>query len=219
MLTALRMADGGYGPLAPSKIICVAKNYAAHAAELDSTVPTQPTFFIKPNSALCDFAGPLTIPQGRGAVHHEVELALVIGRRVTKPEQATQEVISGYALALDLTLRTLQTELREQGYPWEAAKAFAGACPMTPVLPKSAIVDPQDVHIAFSVNGEMRQDDSTKRMVYNIERLLHDAAAWFGLEAGDILLTGTPVGVGELKPGDRFTGYLGDKCYDGTVRG
>lgn len=219
MLTALRMEDGGYGPFAPSKVICVAKNYAAHAAELNSTVPTKPTFFIKPNSALCDFSGPLSIPQGRGEVHHEIELALVVGRRVTKPEQATLDVVSGYALALDLTLRTLQTELRDMGYPWEAAKGFPGACPITPVRPKSAIVDPQDLRIAFSVNGEMRQDDSTNLMVYNIERLLHDATAWFGLEAGDVLLTGTPVGVGELQPGDQFTGYLGEKCYDGTVRG
>ncbi len=219
MLTPLRMHDGGYGPFAPSKIICVAKNYAAHAAELNSTVPTQPTFFMKPNSALCDFAGPLNLPLGQGEVHHEIELALVIGRRVTKPEQATLDVVAGYALALDLTLRTLQTQLREQGYPWEAAKAFAGACPIAPVLPLEAIPDPQDVRIGFAVNGETRQDDSTNLMVYKIERLLRDATAAFGLEAGDLLLTGTPVGVGELKPGDSFAGWLGEYRYDGTVAG
>lgn len=219
MLTPLRMDDGGFGPFAPTKIICVAKNYAAHAAELDSTVPTQPTFFIKPNSALCDFAGPLNLPQGRGEVHHEIELALVIGRRVTKPEQATLDVVAGYALALDLTLRTLQTELREQGYPWEAAKAFAGACPIAPMLPRDAIADPQDLRIGFAVNGETRQDDSTNLMVYQIPRLLEDATVAFGLEAGDLLLTGTPVGVGKLAPGDSFSGWMGEKRYDGRVAG
>lgn len=219
MLTPLRMQDGGYGPFAPSKVICVAKNYAAHAAELNSTVPTRPTFFLKPNSALCDFSGPLQLPTGRGEVHHEIELALVIGRRVTKPEQATLDVVAGYALALDLTLRSLQTELREQGYPWEAAKAFRGACPIAPVLSPEAVADPQNLRIGFAVNGETRQDDSTNLMVYNIERLLHDATAWFGLEAGDLLLTGTPVGVGEIKPGDSFSGWLGEYRYDGRVAG
>lgn len=219
MLTALRMADGGLGPFAPSKIICVAKNYAAHAAELQSTVPTQPTFFIKPNSALCDFAGPLQIPRDQGEVHHEIELALLIGRRVHDPRQASMDIIAGYALALDLTLRSLQTQLREQGYPWEAAKAFTGACPITPVLPKAAIADPEQLRIAFAVNEDMRQDDSTALMVYKIERLLREATARFGLEAGDLLLTGTPVGVGELKPGDRYTGWLGEHRYDGTIAG
>lgn len=219
MLTPLRMHDGGYGPFAPGKVICVAKNYAAHAAELASTVPTQPTFFLKPNSALCDFSGPLKLPEGRGDIHHEIELALVIKRRVTKPEQATREVIGGYALALDLTLRSLQTKLREQGYPWEAAKAFAGACPVAPVLAADMLDNPQDTEIGFSVNGETRQQDSTALMVYDIDRILHDAVVHFGLEAGDLILTGTPVGVGELKPGDSYSGWIGEYRYDGTVAG
>ena len=219
MLNTLRMADGGLGPFAPSKIICVAKNYAAHAAELASTVPAQPTFFMKPNSALCAFAGPLELPQGRGDVHHEVELALVISKRVRNPDKAGLDVIGGVALALDLTLRSVQTQLRGQGYPWEAAKAFAGSCPITPVQPVECVQDLQNTRIALAVNGQMRQDDSTALMVYPIDRLLHDATALFGLEAGDVLLTGTPVGVGELQPGDSYTGWLGEESYDGTVRG
>lgn len=219
MLTALRMHDGGRGPYAPGKIICVAKNYAAHAAELDSSVPAEPTFFLKPNSALCDFSGPLQLPSDRGDVHHEIELALLIGRRVTRPENADRSVIAGYALALDLTLRSLQTRLREQGYPWEAAKAFVGACPLAPVLPVEALADPQDVRLGLAVNGVTRQDDTTRSMVYGIDRLLADATRLFGLEAGDLLLTGTPVGVGELKPGDQYTGWIGDFRYDGTVAG
>ncbi|MEN8720303.1 MAG: fumarylacetoacetate hydrolase family protein [Oceanococcaceae bacterium] len=219
MLTALRMHDGGRGPYAPGKIICVAKNYAAHAAELDSSVPAEPTFFLKPNSALCDFSGPLQLPSDRGDVHHEIELALLIGRRVTRPENADRSVIAGYALAIDLTLRSLQTRLREQGYPWEAAKAFVGACPLAPVLPVEALADPQDVRIGLAVNGVTRQDDTTRSMVYGIDRLLADATRLFGLEAGDLLLTGTPVGVGELKPGDQYTGWIGDFRYDGTVAG
>lgn len=219
MLTALRMHDGGRGPYAPGKIICVAKNYAAHAAELDSSVPAEPTFFLKPNSALCDFSGPLQLPSDRGDVHHEIELALLIGRRVTRPENADRSVIAGYALAIDLTLRSLQTRLREQGYPWEAAKAFVGACPLAPVLPVEALADPQDVRLGLAVNGVTRQDDTTRSMVYGIDRLLADATRLFGLEAGDLLLTGTPVGVGELKPGDQYTGWIGDFRYDGTVAG
>ena len=219
MLTNLVMADGGRGPFAPSKIVCVAKNYAAHAAELASSVPTQPTFFIKPNSCLCDFAGPLALPTGRGPVHHEIELALVIGRRLRDPAQAGMDAVAGYALALDLTLRAVQNDLREQGYPWEVSKAFPGACPIAPVLPREALAEPQNARFGLAVNDETRQNDSTALMVYDIERLLYDATAAFGLEAGDVLLTGTPVGVGELRPGDRYTGWLEEHRYDGSIGG
>lgn len=213
----LRNADGSHSIWTPGKVVCVAKNYADHAAEMASTVPTQPTFFVKPNTALCDFAGPLVFPTDRGAVHHEIELGLVIGQRLSRADRIPQNAIAAYVLALDLTLRDLQTTLRKQGYPWDASKGFANACPVTPLLADDVIADPQSTDIGFTVNGELRQTGNTRDMVYPISRLLADAASIFVLEPGDILLTGTPVGVGPLRAGDQFEGRVNTQRFAGQV--
>ncbi len=217
MMYQLRSDHGGHSIWLPGKCVCVARNYAAHAAELSSEVPTRPTFFIKPNSALTDFAGPLQIPSGQGAVHHELELALVVGRRLSRPEQASLDAVAGYCLAIDLTLRDVQNELKLRGLPWEACKAFAGSCPVTPLLPAAALPDPAQAELQFSVNGEIRQRGHTGQMVFGIERLLGAAAAAFVLEPGDLLLTGTPEGVGPLHPGDRFEASVNGLSFPGEV--
>lgn len=217
----LRNADGSHSAWQPGKIVCVAKNYADHAAEMQAAVPGQPTFFIKPNTSLCDFAGPLRLPRERGAVHHEIELGLVIGKRLSRAdlvhEDNWREAIAGCVLAIDLTLRELQTELRQQGYPWEASKAFAQACPVTSLLPAEAVPDPAVARLSFSVNGKLRQSGHAGQMVFKIPRLLADAAEIFVLEPGDVLLTGTPAGVGPLCPGDAFVGSLNDSVFEGRV--
>lgn len=215
MLQQLRHTDGSLSIWQPSKLICVAKNYPAHAAEMDSAVPATPTFFIKPNSSLCDFAGPLQLPRDRGDVHHELELAVVIGKRLTRPTDTP--VIAGYALAIDLTLRSLQSRLKQAGHPWEASKAFVGSCPIGPILPATALPDPQAADLSFLVNGEMRQAGNTRQMAFPIARLLSEAAEIFTLEAGDVVLTGTPVGVGPLEAGDRYEGRLDQYSLHGEV--
>lgn len=213
----LRNADGSHSIWTPGKIVCVAKNYADHAAEMASSVPSQPTFFIKPNTALCDFAGPLVFPTDRGAVHHEIELGLVIGQRLSRADRIPDNAVAAYVLAIDLTLRELQTTLRNQGYPWDASKGFANACPVTPLLAEGVISDPQAADIGFKVNGEARQAGNTRDMVYPIPRLLADAASIFVLEPGDILLTGTPVGVGPLSAGDHYEAWINSQSFRGEV--
>lgn len=213
----LREPGGGLSIWQPQKVVCVAKNYADHAAEMQSQVPQQPTFFIKPNTSLCDLAGPLHIPQGRGAVHHEIELGLVIGKRLSRHDRIPEDAIAGYVLALDLTLRDLQTSLRQQGYPWDASKGFAYACPVSPLLGADRVPDPAAAELSFKVNGESRQNGNSRDMVFKIPRLLADAAEIFILEPGDILLTGTPVGVGPLQAGDRYTASLNDYTISGEV--
>ncbi len=213
----LRNADGSHSIWTPGKVVCVAKNYADHAAEMQSSVPTQPTFFVKPNTSLCDFAGPLQLPRDRGSVHHEIELGLVIGQRLSRSDRIPPHAVAGHVLAIDVTLRDLQSRLREKGYPWDASKGFANACPVTAMLPPGLITDAQATDIAFTVNGEPRQQGNTRDMVYRIDQLLAEAADIFVLEPGDILLTGTPVGVGPLLPGDQYIGQVNERSFEGAV--
>lgn len=213
----LRHSDGSHSIWTPGKVVCVAKNYSDHAAEMQSSVPKQPTFFCKPNTSLCDFSGPLQLPRDRGALHHEIELGLVIGQRLSRRDRIPANAVAGYVLALDLTLRELQSELRQQGYPWDASKGFANACPVTPLLPPDLIEDAQQCDIGFSVNGVLRQQGNTRDMVYPIDRLLAEAAEIFVLEPGDILLTGTPAGVGPLHPGDRYEGHINGQRFAGEM--
>ena len=213
----LRNTDNSHSIWMPGKVVCVAKNYADHAAEMNSSVPSRPTFFLKPNTSLCDFAGPLQFPLDRGAVHHEIELGVVIGQRISRSDRIPEKAIAGYVLAIDLTLRDLQTQLRQQGHPWEASKGFANACPVTPLLPADLVMDAQNVELSFSVNQTLRQSGNTAQMVYDIPRMLADAADIFVLEPGDLLLTGTPVGVGPLEAGDTYSGSVNGLVFNGTV--
>ncbi len=215
----LRNADGSHSVWQPQKIVCVAKNYAEHAAEMRSQVPDQPVFFLKPNTSLCDLAGPLVLPQGRGVVHHEIELGLVIGKRLSRADRIPQDAVAGYVLAIDLTLRELQGRLREKGYPWDASKAFAGACPVSAVFGADLVPDPAAADLGITVNGEPRQDGNSRDMVFKIPRLLAEAADIFILEPGDLVLTGTPVGVGPLAPGDRYEAWLNGQRFAGEVAG
>ncbi len=215
----LRNADGSFSVWQPQKIVCVAKNYAEHAAEMRSQVPEQPVFFLKPNTSLCDLAGPLVLPRGRGVVHHEIELGLVIGKRLSRGDRIPDDAVAAYVLAIDLTLRELQGRLREKGYPWDASKGFAGACPVSPLLDATQVPDPAGADLGISVNGEPRQNGNSRDMVFKIPRLLSEAADIFILEPGDILLTGTPVGVGPLAPGDRYEAWLNAQRFHGEVAG
>lgn len=199
------LADGSALSLPLGKIVCIGRNYAAHAKELNNEVPSEPLLFIKPASALAPMNEPVTVPKERGQVHFETELAILIGERMTDvDEQAAQHGIAGVGLALDLTLRDLQTELKEKGHPWERAKAFDGACPVSPFLTPASVGDLDDVQIRLSVDGKVRQDGNTSQMITPILKLISHISQWFTLEPGDLVLTGTPAGVGELKAGSKL---------------
>ncbi|MFS7251016.1 fumarylacetoacetate hydrolase family protein [Rahnella rivi] len=200
-----------------NKVVCVGNNYADHIKEMGSQVSAEPVVFIKPETALCDIRQPIALPTGLGSVHHEIELAVLIG---TPLKQATPDrvanAIAGYGLALDLTLRDLQSQFKAAGQPWEKAKGFDGACPMSGFIPVSEFGDAQQAELRLLINGELRQEGNTRDMLTPVLPLIAYMSRFFTLRAGDIILTGTPHGVGPLKAGDEICATLNGK--DVTTR-
>lgn len=187
------------------KVVCVGRNYAEHAKELNNPVPTEPLLFIKPGSCVVALDDSFSIPNDeRGAVHYEAEIAVLIGKPLSRKPNAEEvlDAISGFAPALDLTLRELQDKLKAKAYPWEVAKSFDGACVLAPFVPGDAVEDLSDLGIRLSLNGELRQDGNSRDMLNPILPLIQHICGHFSLQAGDVILTGTPVGVGPLSAGD-----------------
>ena len=187
-----------------NKVVCVGSNYARHIKEMGSQTPTEPVLFIKPETALCDLRQPLSIPDAFGEVHHEIELAVLIGATLKQAsEEHVTRAIAGYGIALDLTLRDLQAGLKKAGQPWEKAKGFDNACPLSGFIPVGEFsADPQNVELKLMINGEVRQQGNTADMIYKILPLIAWMSRYFTLRAGDVVLTGTPEGVGPLRSGD-----------------
>lgn len=194
---------GASAPIAVGKIVCLARNYVAHAQELGNEVPAEPVLFIKPASSLLADGGQIRIPPYSSDCHHEVELALLIGRSGQAISAANaMELVSGYGVALDMTLRDTQNRLKAKGLPWELAKGFDTACPLSDFVPAAQVSDPQQLRIQLRVNGELRQDGCSDCMIHRIPQLLSFISQAFTLEPGDIVLTGTPAGVGPVVSGD-----------------
>ena len=206
-----RWHDGEAIELTTKKVVCAGLNYALHVKEMNSKAPDpEPVLFIKPATALQDLHAPLCIPKDRGAVHHELEIALLIGRRLSQCSAAEAVgAVSGLGLALDLTLRDLQTELKKAGRPWEKAKGFDGACAISHFVPISQCPPLDNIDIALSVNDSPRQQGNSRDMLFPIPSLLCAISEYFTLEPGDIVLTGTPEGVGPLSGSDQLSMSLG----------
>lgn len=198
--------DGAPINLLPGKVVCVGRNYAAHARELNNPIPSEPLLFIKPATSIVPLADPIRLPTGRGAVHYETEIALLIGSPLSGAIDAEEagRAIAGVGLALDLTLRELQDQLKSKGHPWERAKAFDGACPLSPFVPAARVPALDEVPLQLHVNGELRQDGNSREMIMPILALLQHIAGVFTLQPGDVVLTGTPAGVGVLQTGDQL---------------
>lgn len=206
-----RFADGTTIELPLGKVVCVGRNYADHAAELNNPVPTVPMLFIKPATAVVPLDEPFEIPSDQGRVHFETEMSILIGQRLCRASEAqAADAIAGVGLALDLTLRDLQDDLKRQGHPWEKAKGFDGACPLSAFVPAAGVADLQDVQIRLKVNGETRQDGNSRFMLNPVLPLLSYISRYFTLEPGDVVLTGTPAGVGPIQSGDRLDVELVD---------
>ncbi|KAF2674913.1 hypothetical protein BT63DRAFT_395442 [Microthyrium microscopicum] len=194
------------------KVMCIGRNYADHIKELNNARPKQPFFFLKPpSSILVPGGGPLLRPAGV-KLHYEVELGLIIGKTVRNlKESDTQgalDAIAGYILAIDMTARNVQDEAKKKGLPWSIAKGFDTFMPISNPIPKGAIPDPHNVNLWLSVNDKVVQNDNTNLMLFQIPRQLSDISRVMTLEAGDIVLTGTPKGVGSVVVGDVLKGGL-----------
>lgn len=188
------------------KVVCVGRNYAEHAKELNNPLPTEPMLFIKPGSCVVPVEGGFSIPEDRGSVHFEAEVAVLIGKPLSrKPsEEEVRDAISGFAPALDLTLRDVQNKLKDKGHPWEPAKSFDGACVLAPFVPGDAISDLAGIGIRLTINGDVRQDGVSGDMIFPILPVIQEMAGHFNLQPGDVILTGTPAGVGPLNKGDEL---------------
>ncbi|MBY6191258.1 fumarylacetoacetate hydrolase family protein [Microbulbifer agarilyticus] len=187
------------------KVVCVGRNYAAHAEELSNPIPDEPLLFIKPATSVVPMAQPVHLPRGRGSCHFEGELALLIGERLTDANPGdVPGAIAGLGLALDLTLRELQSDLKGKGQPWEKAKGFDGACPLSPFVKLDWLPDWDNLTYTLWLNGEIRQRGKSNHMLTPILDLVAYISEYFTLMPGDVVLTGTPAGVGELLVGDRI---------------
>lgn len=206
-----RFHDGSAIDLPVGKVVCVGRNYADHAAELNNPVPTVPMLFIKPATSIVPLGEPFAIPADLGRVHFETEMAILICRPLSHADETEcAAAIGGVGLALDLTLRDLQDDLKRQGHPWEKAKAFDGSCPLSAFVMPERIPDLQDVQIRLRVNGDPRQDGNSRFMLNPVLPLLSYMSRFFTLQPGDVVLTGTPAGVGPIESGDRLLVELGD---------
>ena len=196
---------------AVGKIVCVGRNYAAHALELNNPIPDQAILFIKPASAAVPLAPSFSIPTDQGSVHHELEIAILIGEPLSRatPEQAA-EAIAGVGLGIDLTLRDVQDKLKAKGQPWERSKAFDGAAPLSAFVDARRVGNWQDLDLSLVRNGTVQQQGNSSAMLFPILALISEISQTFALQPGDVILTGTPAGVGPLVPGDRLEARLAD---------
>ena len=189
-------------PVIPrSKVIGIGRNYAAHAAELNNPVPDAPLLFIKPNTAVIGPGEPIVYPPETENLHFEGELAVVIGRICRRvPRDRAAEVILGYTVGNDITARDLQTSDKQ----WARAKGFDSFCPLGPwIVTHLSLDEASDLQVTTTVNGELKQDGRTSDMVQGIAELIEYVSGFTTLLPGDVILTGTPAGVGPLQPGDQ----------------
>ena len=191
------------------KIICLGRNYLDHIRELGNKVPDRAVIFCKPASSIIADGGTINIPEYSNDCHHELELALLVGKTGKKiEEKEALSYLAGYGVALDLTLRDLQTELKNKGLPWEIAKGFDTSCPLSDFVTVESVENPNDIHLTLKVNGQLRQQGSTAQMMRSVEEIIAEVSTFYTLEPGDIILTGTPAGVSRIESGDQLEGSI-----------
>ncbi len=191
------------------KIVCLGRNYLDHIRELGNKVPDRAVIFCKPASSVITDGGTIEIPSYSNDCHHELELALLIGKAGKNiAETNALQHVSGYGVALDLTLRDLQDELKSKGLPWEIAKGFDTSCPLSDFVPAAQVNNPNDLKLTLRVNGEIRQQGTTAQMMRSVEQIVAEISTFYRLEPGDIILTGTPAGVSRIQSGDQLLGEI-----------
>ena len=195
------------------KIICLARTYKKHAEEMNTTVPKEPLLFLKPESSIIFSNQTIYIPKHSHCIHHEIELGVVIGKKgknITKKN--AWDHILGYVVALDITARDIQSVAKKKGWPWSIAKGFDTFAPISDIILRKEVNDPQNLDLVLRVNGKLKQQSNTKYMHFSIAQIIHYVSQIMTLKPGDLILTGTPEGVGEIKAGDIIEARLGNLC-------
>ena len=202
------------------KIICIGRNYAAHAKELDNPIPKEPVIFLKPDTALIPKKLPFFYPSFSKDVHYEAELVVRINRLGKNiAEKYAHKYYSEITMGLDLTARDIQSNCKEKGLPWEKAKAFDGSAPVGKFIDKTQFKDLKNLNFSLRKNGEISQEGNTSNMLFSIDSIIAHISQYFTLKIGDLIFTGTPEGVGPIKIGDKFEAFLeNEKVLDLKVK-
>ncbi|GAB4520155.1 MAG: fumarylacetoacetate hydrolase family protein [Roseibium sp.] len=188
------------------RVYCIGRNYAAHAVEMGHDPDKEPPFFFQKNPDNLTTSGEFPYPERSSDVHHEAELAVALksgGRNI--PVSSALDHVYGYGVALDMTRRDLQGEAKKLGRPWEIGKAFEQSAPVTPLVPASETGHLDKGAIRLEVNGDLRQEGDLNQMIWKVPEMISYLSDYFELAAGDVILTGTPSGVGAVERGDRIT--------------
>jgi len=195
------------------KIICLARTYREHAKEMNTTVTEDPLLFLKPDTSVIFNHGTILIPSKSHCLHHEVELGVVIEKNGKHISQETaMDYVLGYLVALDITARDLQSEAKKNGWPWAIAKGFDTFAPLSDVVLKERVPNPKNLDLELKIKGAIKQKENTNQMIYSVERIISFISEIMTLERGDLILTGTPEGVGEIKEGDVLEARLDSLC-------
>jgi fumarylpyruvate hydrolase len=191
------------------RIYCIGRNYADHAIEMGHDPDREPPFFFQKNPNNLDFSGSFTYPEKSNDVHYEMELVIAInkGGRNISVKNALDHVF-GYALGLDMTRRDLQGEMKKMGRPWEIGKAFEKSAPMGEIVPASEVGHLSEGSISLKVNGELKQQGNLNQMIWKTAEMINYLSEYYELAAGDLIMAGTPAGVGAIIKGDVMTGNI-----------
>lgn len=195
------------------KIICIGRNYVAHAEEFDEAIPEEPIFFMKPDSALLRNNDPFYIPDWTNEVHHEIELVVKINRIGKNIEKRfAHRYYDEIGLGIDFTARDVQTELKKKGLPWEKSKAFDKSAVLSSTfLSKSIFPDDESIKFNLNINRETVQEAHSGLMIFDFDEIIAHISKYVTLKIGDLIYTGTPANVGPVAIGDHLEGYLEDK--------
>ena len=191
------------------KIICIGRNYLAHVKELDNALPTEPMFFMKPDTALLPAGEPFPYPDFSKEIHYETELVLRIcksGKAID--EKKASEYYDAITVGIDFTARDLQSQCKAKGHPWEIAKAFDYSAPIGEFKKISELRNPDDIAFGMKLNGEWVQQGHSRDMIFSFDKIIAHVSRFVTLNEGDIIFTGTPQGVGEVHVGDKLELFL-----------
>lgn len=191
------------------KIICIGRNYAEHAKEMNAAVPKEPVFFLKPDTCLLKDNQPFYYPDFSKEIHHEIELVLKINKtgKNIAPEFA-HKYYDEIGIGVDFTARDIQAACKEKGLPWEKAKAFDNAAPLGKFLDKKQFADIHNIPFKLLINGKTVQQGNTKDLLFSFDKIISFVSQFITLKTGDLIYTGTPEGVGPVKIGDQLEGYI-----------
>jgi len=202
------------------KIICIGRNYAEHAKELNNAIPTEPVFFMKPDTALLKDSDPFYYPDFTKDLHHEIEIVIKInkvGKHID--EHFAHKYYDEIGLGIDFTARDLQAQCKAKGLPWEKAKAFDASAPIGKFVSKASLGNLDDISFELKINGESRQVGNTKDLLFSFDKVISYVSKFVTLKVGDLIYTGTPEDVGPVSIGDKIQGYIkGDLFLEFEVK-